>query len=62
VPWLYSQSTGTWITYDDVQSIGQKADYARARGLGGVMAWELGGDGDGRLVRAIHARLNAGRQ
>ena len=58
VPWLYNQSTGTWITYDDVQSIGQKADYARARGLGGVMAWELGGDGDGRLVRAIHARLS----
>jgi chitinase len=58
VPWLYNESTGTWITYDDVQSIGQKADYARARGLGGVMAWELGGDGDGRLVRTIHARLS----
>jgi GH18 family chitinase len=37
-----------------------KADYARARGLGGVMAWELGGDDDGTLVRTIHARLNAG--
>ena len=59
VPWLYNDSTGTWITYDDVQSIGQKADYARARGLGGVMAWELGGDDDGRLVRAIHERLRA---
>jgi chitinase len=60
VPWLYKESIGTWITYDDVQSIGQKADYVRARGLGGIMAWELGGDDDGTLVRTIHARLNAG--
>ena len=60
VPWLYHDSAGTWITYDDVQSIGQKADYARARRLGGVMAWELGGDDDGRLVRIIHERLNVG--
>jgi chitinase len=60
VPWLYKESIGTWITYDDVQSIGQKADYARARGLGGVMVWELGGDDDGTLVRTIHTRLNAG--
>jgi len=59
VPWLYQESTGTWITYDDVQSIGQKADYARARRLGGVMAWELGGDDGGRLVRVIHERLGA---
>jgi chitinase len=61
VPWLYKESIGTWITYDDVQSIGQKADYVRARGLGGIMAWELGGDDDGTLVRTIHARLNVGR-
>jgi len=40
-----------------VESIGQKADYARAQGLGGVMAWELGGDDGGRLVRAISERL-----
>ncbi len=60
VPWLFKESNGIWITYDDVQSIGQKADYARQRGLGGVMAWELGGDDDGTLVRTIHARLHAG--
>ena len=62
VPWLYKESTGVWITYDDVQSIGQKADYARQRGLGGVMAWELGGDDDGILVRTIATRLNVGRR
>ena len=57
VPWLYDESTGYWITYDDAESIGIKADYARAQGLGGVMAWELGGD-DGTLVRMIRARLH----
>jgi chitinase len=62
VPWLYKESTGVWITYDDVQSIGQKADYARQRGLGGVMAWELGGDDEGILVRTIATRLNVGRR
>jgi chitinase len=62
VPWLYKESIGVWITYDDVQSIGQKADYARQRGLGGVMAWELGGDDAGVLVRTIAARLRVGRQ
>jgi chitinase len=60
VPWLYKESVGTWITYDDAQSIGQKADYVRQRGLGGIMAWELGGDDGGTLVRTIHARLHAG--
>ncbi|HVE70847.1 MAG TPA: glycosyl hydrolase family 18 protein, partial [Thermoanaerobaculia bacterium] len=62
VPWLYNDSTGTWITYDDVQSIAEKADYVRERGLGGIMAWELGGDDDGTLVRTIYARLHAGRR
>jgi chitinase len=62
VPWLYKESIGVWITYDDVQSIGQKADYVRQRGLGGVMAWELGGDDDGTLVRTIATRLNVGNR
>jgi chitinase len=62
VPWLYNESTGTWITYDDVRSIGQKADYLRPRRIGGIIAWQQGGDDDGRLVRAIHARLNARTQ
>lgn len=60
VPFLYNASTFTWITYDDVESIREKAAYVRARGLGGVMAWELGGD-DGSLVRAIHSELTGGR-
>ena len=56
VPFLFNASTGTWVTYDDAESIGEKAAYVRSHGLGGVMAWEIGGD-DGTLVRAIHSAL-----
>ena len=41
------------ITYDDAESIGEKASYVRSHGLGGVMAWEIGGD-DGTLRTAAH--------
>jgi chitinase len=52
VPWLYDPRSGTWITYDDPQSVRAKVDYVRERGLGGVVIWELFGD-DGSLMRAI---------
>jgi chitinase len=57
VPWLYNATTGVWITYDDPQSIAEKAAYVRAHRLGGVMAWELGGDEGGTLVRTIYDAL-----
>ena len=52
VPWLYNPQTQTWITYDDVQSMREKAEYARRERLGGIMIWELSGD-DGTLLPAI---------
>jgi hypothetical protein len=36
VPWLFNASSGTWITYDDSQSVAAKADYVRTRRLGGL--------------------------
>ena len=56
VPWLYNGATRTWITYDDEQSIGLKADVVRNRRLGGVMIWELSGD-NGTLLRVLQQRL-----
>jgi chitinase len=53
VPWLYDAATGTWISYDDPQSVRAKVDYVRENSLGGVIIWELGGD-DGRLMKAIY--------
>jgi chitinase len=52
VPWLYDSVSGTWVSYDDPQSVAAKVRYVRERGLGGVVIWELGGD-DGALMRAI---------
>ena len=57
VPWLYNPETGTWITYDDEQSIRAKADYARDHALGGIMIWQLAGDDDGKLTAIIADRL-----
>jgi chitinase len=59
VPFLFNATTGTWVTYDDSASVAEKAAYARANGLGGVMAWEIGGD-DGTLLRAIDRALRSG--
>jgi chitinase len=60
VPFLYNSATGTWITYDDAESVAEKTAYVRSRGLGGVMAWEIGGD-DGTLVRTIYQGLRGER-
>jgi len=55
VPWLYDSTSGTWVSYDDPESVREKVRYVRRRGLGGVVIWELGGD-NGSLMRAIAAK------
>jgi chitinase len=57
VPWLYNQQSGTWLTYDDVESVAAKSEYAKQHALGGVMIWEVGGD-DGSLLKTIARSLN----
>ena len=52
VPWLYDALNGTWISYDDPQSVRAKVDYMREHNLGGIIIWEILGD-DGQLLRAI---------
>ena len=44
VPWLYNPTTGIMISYEDPQSVGDKADYVVANNLGGAMVWELAAD------------------
>ncbi len=55
VPWLYNGST--FITYEDEQSIGYKANYIKANGLGGAMIWELSQDPDRVLGTAVYEGL-----
>ncbi len=54
--WLFDGST--FWTFDDEQTIHQKALYIRKLGLGGFMFWELSGDeAGGTLVKAIATGL-----
>ncbi len=55
-PWLYNAAKGVFITYDDAESLGIKADYVVEQGLGGVMFWELSAD-DGTLLGMLYSRL-----
>jgi chitinase len=57
VPWLYNDKSGTFITYDDPESLGLKASYVRSHHLGGVMFWSLDGDSNGLLLDALNAGL-----
>jgi chitinase len=52
VPWLYDPRSGTWISYDDPESVRAKMRYVRDHQLGGVVIWEIGAD-DGRLMKEI---------
>lgn len=56
VPWLYHPEKRLWISYDDIDSLRDKAAFVQLRGLGGVMIWELTGD-DGTLLEAVRNRL-----
>ena len=44
VPYLYNATTGTFISYDDNESMKYKTDYIKTKGLSGAMFWELSGD------------------
>lgn len=56
VPWLFNGST--FITYEDEQSIGEKARYIKTNSLGGAMIWELGKDPNKVLLNALYQELS----
>jgi chitinase len=60
-PFLWNGATRSFISYDDPQSIGEKAAYARQSRLGGVMFWELSQDREGELLGAIRSGLQLTR-
>ncbi|RIX50144.1 glycoside hydrolase family 18 [Paenibacillus nanensis] len=56
VPYLFNGTT--FISYDDPESIGYKAAYAKEQGLAGVMAWSLTHDtSSGALLKALYEGL-----
>jgi chitinase len=43
-PYAFSPETGMAVTYENKQSVNAKVDYIVAKGLGGIMFWDVGGD------------------
>ncbi len=52
-PYLYNSTNKTFVSYDDVESLGLKCKYVRKNKLGGVMFWDWEGDSSGVLLDAI---------
>jgi chitinase len=57
VPYLWNAQTHVFISYDDTQSLKLKADFVKARGLGGMMYWEQSQDPRGELLGVLSATL-----
>lgn len=54
-PYAYNPATKTFATFDNLRSVMEKTKYTKARNLGGVMFWELGGDKEsGGLLDMIY--------
>lgn len=58
VPWLYNEEEGVFISYDDADSIGEKAEYVQWNGFGGMMVWELSADKNEVLLDAIREEFD----
>ncbi|MAG56882.1 MAG: hypothetical protein CMJ83_11365 [Planctomycetes bacterium] len=58
VPWVYDPQAGLMVSYEDDQSLANKASYVNAQGLGGIMFWELSSDDDQHtLLGVLHDGL-----
>jgi chitinase len=55
-PYMYNPHDSLLLSYDDTVSVALKTKYAKNKGLGGIMFWELGNDTKekGSLLDAIH--------
>ncbi len=59
VPYLYKKTTGTFVSYEDAESIGYKTSYVKSRGLGGAMIWEITQDDENyTLLNKLASDLN----
>ncbi len=45
-PWLYNESAGVLLTYEDMTSLSSRCDFINSNGYGGMIIWEITGDTD----------------
>ncbi len=57
-PYLWNPDSRTLISYDDAQSLTEKARYVRRHHLGGVMYWEYSHDPDEVLLTVLYDNLH----
>jgi len=58
VPWLYNPFAQIMITYDDEESIAEKASYIIAEDIGGAMFWEFSSDKFSHLLNVVDYVFN----
>ena len=58
VPWLYNPFAQIMITYDDEESIAEKASYIIAEDIGGAMFWEFSSDKFSHLLNVVDYIFN----
>ncbi len=58
-PYAYNENAKLFLTYDDLESVKLKTEYAKKKGLEGIMFWQLGSDNtaDGLLEAIYKASL-----
>jgi len=55
-PWLYHPDTRTFVSYEDAESIEERAAFAAGHGLRGAFTWQLAGDDDEHTLLAAMTR------
>jgi hypothetical protein len=58
VPWLYNPSAQIMISYDDEESISEKASYILTEDIGGAMFWEFSSDKFSHLLNVVNNVFN----
>jgi len=56
-PYLYNTESGTFVSYEDPESLAAKCEYVVKQKLAGVMFWDYAGDPDGVLLDALNKGL-----
>jgi chitinase len=57
VPFLFGESSGQFVSYDDAESFRYKVDFLKEKRLGGAMYWEITADRKGSLLDQVAIEL-----